>query len=162
MDCEYLVVIGTERDDSPLAGVLAAIGKGLGKVVRIYLVADQRSREWEGQSFQPSTELAGQALAALDGRAARLLLFEASTVEKPFNPLSGLLVWQALYHRQYPGAKKQCVWLDCVLDFFTLDSPAVWWSGLVLPVGDLSVTALAGPTWEREMKSLAHDAGRRA
>lgn len=167
MACNYLLVIGTDRADSPLAATFEAIGKGLEKDIRVYLVTEQGSSEYDDdgkkQSFRPSVESAGHELLTNQGKKLRLLLFDASSPAKGgFKPYTGLFAWASWYRSLWPQASIVEKRLTEVLDFFEDEEPSMWWAGLVGLVktegGDaIGLLNLLGARWEEEMKGLDHD-----
>lgn len=157
MSRECLFVIGTNKIDSPLAEVFAAIGDALGKKTRVFIVNERGTYELgRDDSQMPTTDCACRTLSAYGGQSFRLLLFDASSLDAGCNPSAGLLVWRSYFLSLHPEMETQTIWIDKVMDFFNQETPAVWWTGLVLPP-EYSVKALLGHRWMKEMGSLAHD-----
>jgi len=159
MTVEYLIVIGTDQSSSenPLARVLASIGNALGKKNRVFVVTKAGTYEFGRDHIpMPTTDCACRTLTVQGVQTCRLLLFDASSLDAGCNPSAGLLVWQAYYRTLHPEMETKAIWIDKVMDFFDQETPAIWWSGLVLP-GEFSINNLLGNRWMKEMTGLAHD-----
>ena len=162
---EYIIVVGTDKDDSPLAAVFATISEGFRKNSRVYLVTEDGSREWNGneQSPKPSVEFAKRVLTSLRRSVVRLLLFDASSPAKGgFKPNTGLFAWASQYRFLHKRIEIEQKVLDEVLDFFDGGEPALWWAGLVGLLkteggGVAGLLELLAERWEEEMKGLDHD-----
>jgi hypothetical protein len=157
MSCEYLFVIGTNKMDSPLAEVLAAIGKAMGKKTTVYVVNESGTFEFgKNEILEQTTVCVRRILSAHEGQPLRLLLFDAVSLEAGCNPLPGLYLWRSSFLAHHPEIEAKTIWIDQVMDFFDQETAAVWWTGLVLPE-KFSVKVILDQRWKTEMGSLAHD-----